>query len=321
MRLYLNVCLQVMFAGGLLGSTGQKPDPAVLLEGYNLCNKEFETISYDLETDSRWGGRQIAYTLKHCSSNDSKQWIGHRTFHGKQSPIQPGTRGRIMSMWDANRMVQLYKDADEAGPNRSPRAFLWGPSRDRIQRDRSEDATYGGPLVGRYFGSDHHSVYDLLKGASNVTLHDAATKILDYDAYLLHADTRYGVVRAWISPDAGNNCLKWEIAKAQSQFYRDGATTNDPFTDWVAAYEAEAVEQVDCRYITTQAKFRMTVTDRDTQLSASTYRYKLTNVDFDPDYEAMGAFQIQLPEGTLVFDKDFPGVRYRWIDGQLQNAP
>ena len=150
-----------------------------------------------------------------------------------------------------------------------------------------------------------------------MTLYDTATKILDYDAYLLEANTRYGIVRAWISPDAGNNCLKWEIVKAQNQFYLEGATTDDQFTHWVAAYDAERVEQIDGRYITTQAKFKHIVTDGDTENSNYTQHYKLTNIDFDPDYEAMGAFKIQLPEGTVVTHEEVPGIQFRWTNGKF----
>jgi hypothetical protein len=189
--------------------------------------------------------------------------------------------------------------------------------RDKLWRELCEDITYGGPLVGRVFGSDHHSVYDLLTGAFNVIMHDTVTKVLGHDAYLLDADTRYGRVKAWISPDAGCNCLKWEIVKVQNQFYRDGTTTSDPLTDWVAAYEAEQVEQIDGRYVTTQAKFVLTVTDGDTQLSNVTYHYKLANIDFDPDYEAMGAFGIPLPEGTVATHKDVPGQRFIWTNGRF----
>jgi hypothetical protein len=53
MKLFISISLQFIIVGGLWGSIRQELDPDVLLEGYNLCNKEFETISYDLESDSQ----------------------------------------------------------------------------------------------------------------------------------------------------------------------------------------------------------------------------------------------------------------------------
>lgn len=319
MKLFVSFWMQVMLAGVLLGSATQELDPEVLLEGYNLCNREFETISYDLVSDSQSRRRRLIYTTKHCARGDSKQWIGHRTLnmYNEDGTTQPAIRERVADTYDGTRLAHIYWDP----PENPPKAILYGTAGGLLpmmSKEWAQGIEQGGPLVGKVFGNDFHSVYDLLKGASNVTLHDTATKILDYDAYLLEANTRYGVVRAWISPDAGNNCLKWEIVKAQGQFYWDGAIAADfQFTHWVATYDAERVERIDGRYITTQAKFKHTVTDGDTELSNITHHYKLTNIDFDPDYEAMGAFKIQLPEGTVVTDKDNPGVKYQWIGGKL----
>ena len=319
MKFYVGVWMQVMLAGVLLGSATQELDPKVLLEGYNLCNREFETISYDLESDSQSRRRQLVYTTKYCARGDCKQWIGHRTLnmYNEDGTTQPAIRERVADTYDGTQLASIYRDDP---PGNHPKAILWGTAGGllhKISQEWAEGIEQGGPLVGKVGGSDFHSVYDLLKGASNVTLHDTATKILDYDAYLLDANTRYGIVRAWISPDAGNNCLKWEIVKAQNQFYLDGATTDDQFTHWVAAYDAERVEQIDGRYITTQAKFKYTVTDDDTELSNYTHHYKLTNIDFDPDYEAMGAFKIQLPEGTVASHEEVPGIQFRWTNGKF----
>jgi hypothetical protein len=319
MKFYVCVWMQVMLAGVLLGSATQELDIEVLLEGYNLCNREFETISYDLVSDSQSRRRRLVYTTKYCARGNCKQWIGHRTLnmYNEDGTTRPAIRERVADIYDGTRIVHINRD----NPKEPPKASLYGTAGGllhKISQGWAEGIEQGGPLVGRVFGSDFHSVYDLLKRASNVTLHDTATNILDYDAYLLEANTRYGIVRAWISPDAGNNCLKWEIVKAQSQFYRDGATAGDfQFTHWVAAYDAERVEQIDGRYITTQAKFKYIVTDGDTERSNYTHHYKLTNIDFDPDYEAMGAFKIQLPEGTMATHEEVPGIQFRWTNGKF----
>jgi hypothetical protein len=318
MKFYVCVWMQVMLAGVLLGSATQELDIEVLLEGYNLCNREFETISYDLESDSQSQRRRLVYTTKYCARGNCKQWIGHRTLtmYNEDGTTRPAIRERVADIYDGIRLVHINRD----NPEESPRASLYGTAGGllpKISQVWGQGIEQGGPLVGRVCGSNFHSVYDLLKKASNLTLHDTATKILDYDAYLIETNKQYGIVKAWISPDAGHNCLKWEIVKAQNQFYRDGATTNDQFTHWVAAFEAEQVEQIDGRHITTKAKFKYTVTDDDIELSNFTHYYKLTNIDFDPDYETMGAFKIQLPEGTVVTHEEVPGIQFRWTNGKF----
>ncbi len=320
MKIRASVCVLVVLAGGRLGSAGQKPDLAALLEGYNRCNREFETIAYDLESESVSEKGRLVYTVRHCADHDKVQWIGRRAFYPAQADPQSVVSERVADTYDGTRLAHLYRDFSPKFPTVPPAGLVYGPSGSlmaKIRQEWSESTEYGGPLVGRIAGSENHSVYELLKEASDVTLHKSAAQILGYDAYLLEAKTKYGIVRAWIAPDAGCNCLKWEIVKTQNQLYRDGATTDDPFTHWATVYDIERVEQIDGRYITTQGKLSWIVKDGDRELGNHTQRYRLTNIDFDPDYEAMGAFKIQLPEGTIVGDGDTEGVTYRWTGGQL----
>ncbi len=317
MKLFVSVCLQVVLVGGLWGSVRQEPDPEVLIDKYNSCNKKLQTISYDLETTVQSKSKKYVYTLKHCSSNEKKQWIGRMTFYNEDGTVHPGNYSLLVDIYDEKRGVHLQHYSPEVENKRPPRASLARSSRDKWCQEYCEQPSHGGPLAGQFFGSNDQSVYDLLKGALNLKLHNKVTKIIGYDTCLVEADTQYGVVKAWISPDLDYNCLKWKIIKGPNQFYRDGEFTNDGFTRLTAVYDAKKVEQIDGQYVITQAKFNYNVSNGDIVLSNSTYHFNLKNIDLNPDYEALGAFKIQLPEGTVVTDKDNPGVRYQWIGGKL----
>ena len=317
MKLCVSVWMQVMLAGVLLGSATQELDPEVLLEGYNLCNREFETISYDLENTLQVRSKKYVYSFKHCSNHEKMQWIGGLKCYKKDGTIDQQGSSLIVNIFDDKRFIVLHSYNPELKSKNPPRASIQRSSREKVLQDLNETTSRGAPLKGKLDGSNGQSIYDLLKGAPNLTLHDKVTKIIGHDTYLIEADTKYGVVKAWISPDLDYNCLKWEIIKDQNQFYRDGTTTNDRFTGWTAVYDAEKVEQIDGQYFITKAKFNKIVKNGDIVLADYTYHYNLKNIDLNPDYEAMGAFKIQLPEGTVVTDKDNPGVRYQWIGGKL----
>ena len=299
----------------------------MLLDKYKSCNKKFETIYYDLETyydlentlqfGSEKRGKRV-YSFKYCSNNEKKQWIGHMTHYKEDGTIDQGRSGLLRDIYGDKRGVHLqFYNPENKKNKRPPTADLVRSSRDKYLQDYKEHLPYGGSLTGQFFGSNDQSIYDLLKGASNLKLHNKVTKITGYNTYLVEADTKYGIVKAWISPDLDYNCLKWEIIKEPNQFYRDGKFTNDWFTEWTAVYDAEKVEQIDGQYFITQARSNYRVNNGDIVLANRTYHFNLKNFDLNPDYEALGAFEIQLPEGTVVTDKDFPGVRYQWIGGQL----
>ena len=317
MKFYVGVWMQVMLAGVLLGSAAQELDPEVLLEGYNLCNREFETISYDLGITVQTRSEKFVYALKHCSSNEKKQWIGRMTFYKEDGTIYPANNSLIVDICDENRWVHLQNYSPDVDNKRPPQAILLEKRRDQEFQESCNMPELGGPLTGRIYGHDHHSVYDLLKGATDLKSHNKVIDIIGHDTYLIEADTKYGVVRAWISPDLDYSCLKWEIVKDRSQYYRYGKPVNDEFTEWTASYDAEKVEQIDGQYFVTQAKFNHKVKDGDIVLANSTFHYNLKNIDFNPDYETLGAFKIQLPEGTVVEHDDIPGIQFRWTNGKF----
>ena len=318
MKLFVSFCLQVVLVGGLWASATQQLDPEVLIDKYNSCNKKFETIYYELETTLQVGSLKYVYSFKHCSDNEKMQWIGGLKCYNEDGTVNQNIGSLMVRIFNEKRGVHLYHYNPELKSNRPPRASLFRSSRrDKAFQDYSETASHGGPLKGKIDGSNYQSIYELLKGAADLKLHDQVTKIIGYDTYLIEADTKYGIVKAWISPDLDYNCLRWEIIKAQNQFYRDGTTTNDRFTKRTDVFIAEKVKQIDGIYVVTQAKLDNKVENGEKVLSNSTYHFNLKNIDLSPDYEALRAFEIQLPEGTVVRDEDNPEVRYQWIGGQL----
>jgi len=317
MKLYVSICMQAVLVGGLWGSVRQEPDPEVLIAKYNAFNKKLQTISYDLGIAVQTGSEKYVYALKHCSSNEKKQWIGRMTFYKEDGTIYPANNSLIVDICDGNRWVHLQNYSPDVDNKRPPHAILVEKRRDQVFQENCDMPELGGPLTGRIYGHDHRSVYDLLKGATDLKSHNKVIDIIGHDTYLIEADTQYGVVRAWISPDLDYSCLKWEIVKDRSQCYRYGKPVNDEFTEWTASYDAEKVEQIDGQYFVTQAKFNYKVKDGDIVLANYTFHYNLKNIDFNPDYEAMGAFKIQLPEGTVVEHDDFPGIQFRWTNGKF----
>jgi hypothetical protein len=211
-------------------------------------------------------------------------------------------------------VLQMYNEVLK----RPRTAVLFSVSRANALQGLSENPAFGGPLTGRLFGSKDQSICELLKGASRPIVHGEVARMLGHDAYLVEADTQYGRVRAWISPDLGYNCLKWQLNKGENQFYRDGVAVDEGATS-DAVYEATKVEQVGGFYVVTGARFGYKVTDARSKklISHSSYDYKARHISFNPDCESVGAFRIQLPEDTIVRDQDLPGITYRWTGGQL----
>lgn len=324
MGLCVGVWLPVAMVAVVSASAGPNLDPQVLLNGYDACNKKLETVSFELETimeqpDQETG--KCVYEIQYCSRHQEKQWIGRWAQYHQDGTIDPQKSQHLIDIYTDKVGLHFTFFGPDVKRLRPPTARLTRGSRYKWMQDSVEQAPYGGPLLGRLDGSNRRSIHDLLKGAGNLRVADKPTTRIGYETYLLEADTKYGLVRAWIAPDAGYNCLRWEIIKKQDQFYRDGSVTQDEFTRRTDVFDAEKVDQVEGQYVVTQASLNNKVENGTTVLGRLTYHYRLKNIDLSPDYEALKAFTIQLPEGVAVRDEDLPGVRYQWISGQLVTQP
>ena len=68
-----------------------------------------------------------------------------------------------------------------------------------------------------------------------------------------------------------------------------------------------------------EATLRSTGIYDDREPASITLTARRETIEFNPDFESMGAFQIDLPEGTKVADMDFrdPPLGYLWKGGRL----
>ena len=57
---------------------------------------------------------------------------------------------------------------------------------------------------------------------------------------------------------------------------------------------------------------------KDGLVKTSRINVKRTEVLLNPDFEALGAFKINLPDGTIVRDERFPGVAYEVKGHEIQ---
>ncbi len=311
------VWLQVVVIAAASACAAHNLDPKLLLDRYAACNRKLETVSFELETVLDRPGEEIGkcvYEIKYCSRHQEKQWIGQCTEYNRDGSINRGKSRHLIDIYTDTLGVHFtYLEADLK--RRSAPARLVRDSRNTWLQDYIETPAYGGSLTGHFMGNNGQSVVDLLQGASALAYENQPVKTLGQDAYRIEAGTAYGIVRAWISPQAGYNCLRWAIVKRPGQYYRDGQFTGT----WssTTTYEAEETDLVEEQCVVTRARVNYRVEEGGKVIVDDTYHLRVKNIDLSPDYKSLGAFRIELPEGTLVKEVDHPTILYKWIAGQL----
>jgi hypothetical protein len=79
----------------------------------------------------------------------------------------------------------------------------------------------------------------------------------------------------------------------------------------------EKVNDVNTVFVPKSSRFTDTVNFTNGTKSSDQSEYAVSDIQLNPDFEALGAFKIDLPNGIRVFVMEFPGVRYIWQDGKI----
>lgn len=243
------------------------------------------------------------------------EWLGKwwtTDIHNKKL----GEDRPIYDLYDGNSFVQLAQD--NPYPERNfYHATMYTSGFDEEKEIRLEHPNYAGPMNGRMYGNKGKSVADLLLDSRELKVNESLESINGIDCYVIEGSSRYGKVTAWIAPSKGYNAVKWSIEKNKDKgdFFDDKKLYNEK---WTAIFEADSFQQIDDIFITASGELKFETISDSGQVSLSEYKYERTEVDLNPDFVALNAFQLNLPEETRVVTTDSPRVIYIWRNDKLE---
>jgi hypothetical protein len=175
----------------------------------------------------------------------------------------------------------------------------------------------GGPLFGRIYGNNHKNVPDLLSESNDIHLRQEQEEINGISCYVLEGTTKYGIVTAWIAADRGYAALKWVIKKTGDDIINDMQMSNTKMVLSIYQFDCQEVQEFNGYFIPTKATFTDTSKLKDGSSSSIFNVYSIGDIKLNPDFNAIGAFKINLPEGTKVTVPESPGVRHIWKGGKV----
>lgn len=128
----------------------------------------------------------------------------------------------------------------------------------------------------------------------------------------LEGTTQYGHLRIWLSDEDPPSFRSAEF-KSSPDFYADDQhVKRQDFS--VQVLESDVVDGIP---VVTKAVRVNDYTRPEGEHFRTTHTVTRSEIRFHPDFEAIGAFQFQFPEGGMIFDLDLRGVRYRVVNGEL----
>jgi hypothetical protein len=185
-----------------------------------------------------------------------------------------------------------------------------------------EHPTGGGPLFGKMYGSSYKSVPDLLGEASNLHIHDKTESINGVVCFVFEGTSAYGKTTAWIAPEKGYNAMKWVIEKASHSLYDSTALSLrwPRIEGWQVTYNVKELYEIPSEdraiFVPKTSYYAHSIHFRDGTQTVNRGEYETSDIQLKPDFAALGAFEIDLPDGTRVFNADFPSMRHIWLNGK-----
>lgn len=180
---------------------------------------------------------------------------------------------------------------------------------------------YGSFLEGRLDGHEL-SIIDLMIASSDRIEFHGMDTVKDIPCYIFGAITDYGVLNIWISPDCQFNILKWRLINNRSNLSHDGKPLSSFgwFRNETREYIYDEIEKIDGYAIVTNGELRTQediVVNNESVNRILVYRTQRSNIKINPDFEAMGAFKIDLPEGTILLAKGGEYEEYQFVNGEI----
>jgi len=320
-RGYVSLTMFLLFVAAENCTYGKEEEPLDsrnILALYQNSLVKFREISMKVHCEYLIEGNSTTWKtdIIHRRSNNRTEWIGKNTAFDSNGSIEQEGSTLYADIMNGSNWVHLKFYNPQLIGGQPPRAYI-KKDFEQAQKELLDVPSYGGPIQGRIHGNNHKSVAELLSESVDLRLIDNREDINGESCYLLTATIMYGKVTAWIAPEKGYNALRWKIEKKSGEFFRGPEPARDEFKMWVAVFEADEVKKIDDEYMITKGRFTQSTTLKDGKKEIVRYIYNLTDVDLNPDFEDIGAFQINLPEGTSVYQYDAPGIVYIWKQGRL----
>lgn len=315
-------CLIVITSTCLLSQT-QKLSSAGALQRYRESLSYLQSVSMNIvanvdSNDHEFFPQTLDFVFRQDMKSNRAEWLGKQLVYDSTGELNLLVSSSIKDIADGNMLARLQNDFFNKEAARSRFIVLRYNYKEKL-KELLENPNWGGPLFGKMYGSNYKSVADLLGESTDLHILDKKEKINGVACFVLEGKSKYGKVTAWIAPEKGYNAMKWVIQKDPHHLFND-ATISKRTESWQVSFNVKEFHEVivedNTVFAPKLAYFTFTINFRDGTKNIDHFEYKTSDINLKPDFEALGAFKMDFPDGIKVFNEDLPGVRFKWENGK-----
>ena len=310
----------------------ESSEALAILKSYREHTERFPNWSLTAETKSVVSGaaknpdavRERAVAFQYLKRNGDTDILRHA----------PGDRRDALEK--GNRIVSLGEDIFFMKIiNGHYRDTMVLEKRERVKgTGRDGPNLNGGEWLDGYLAREGVHAADLLQQASDLAVR--GTEVIDGHPCTVVTGTvpGRGSYTLWISPDRDHAALKAVVEKRDNDLYFDkpisenypappeGAvwTLTLPGEKYASIHlEMDGVELLEMAglWIPSACKVKITEVNPNGEETVFEYRHTRSEIDLEPDFAALGGFELALKEGALVDIIGGPGITYKYTKAGL----
>ena len=306
-------------ASNHVAGTKDAPDPRALLDRYREAATGWDkSVSMRVEYDHSMNYRNTdirrwKYDITHRRNGDRCEWFGRYQFEGKDE-------GRPYSFNEEFRDLVsddyfLHHSQRDSGGERE--TLMGADVRERLFMLQAQSAD-GGFLQGRTGGIGTATHHVQVMCDSNDVRYIGQETLGGTPCHRVEARTKYGTFTAWLAPEKGYNAVKSIWSKSGRDILRDNIRIEDQgIVEWTETLDEVDVQRIDGVFVPVSGRLTGHTKFTDGETSEDHTTVRRSEIVLHPDFQALEAFQIVLPEGTAVRLEGVAEHQFRWSNGKF----
>ena len=193
----------------------------------------------------------------------------------------------------------------------------------------------GALALAGYMTPKEKPLAEILAEESSVLHTQPSMQIVNgFPTYVLEATTPYGHYTVWMDPNCGYSPRRVMVERGPDDLYGGkplsapppppipGLTrlgpSRPPLERARFVLDILKIKEIGGGFMATEGTTTSTHVYSDGSIKRRHGACELTLVDLHPDFNDIhNAFVLDVPDGTRVFDDDFPAVRFKWQNGKV----
>jgi hypothetical protein len=303
------------------GAAEAAPDARELLDRYQQAVTRWErSVSMRIECDQSTNyqsGRDLRhwkYDLTHRRDGDRCEWFGRCQFEGKLDGDTYSFNEELRDL--VLEDYYLHHSQRDTGPDRLD-AFIATDVKEKLRGLLARSCSAGfleGHMEG--IGNATHQVYVMCD--SNELRYVGSETLNGTRCHVVEAKTPYGTFTVWLAPEKGYHALKSVWRKSAGDILRGNIRISDQdIGAWTVTVEATDVQKIDGVFLPVAGRFTWSSKLASGALNEEHVTIQRRDIVLHPSFQALGAFQIVLPDGTEVRLLDDSAHTGRWSNGKF----